>query len=116
LCHQLIVDFFFSSSSRHTRLQGDWSSDVCSSDLLIRARRLEKRLGTPAHLYYKTEFYSPTGSHKVNTALAQAWYAKQEGYERLKIGRASCRERVETSVVGGGVRERTDRRRAGSAP
>ncbi|HKW43855.1 MAG TPA: TrpB-like pyridoxal phosphate-dependent enzyme [Thermoplasmata archaeon] len=50
---------------------------------LIRARRLEKRLGTPAHLYYKTEFYSPTGSHKVNTALAQAWYANQEGYERL---------------------------------
>jgi len=50
---------------------------------LIRARRLEERLGTPAHLYYKTEFYSPTGSHKVNTALAQAWYAKQEGYERL---------------------------------
>jgi len=50
---------------------------------LIRARRLEDRLGTPAHLYYKTEFYSPTGSHKVNTALAQAWYAKQEGYERL---------------------------------
>src|SRR3989475_898692 len=50
---------------------------------LIRARRLEERLGTPARLYYKTEFYSPTGSHKVNTALAQAWYATQEGYERL---------------------------------
>ncbi len=50
---------------------------------LIRARRLEKRLGTPARLYYKAEFYSPTGSHKVNTALAQAWYAKEEGYERL---------------------------------
>ena len=50
---------------------------------LIRARRLEERLGTPARLYYKTEFYSPTGSHKVNTALAQAWYAKREGYERL---------------------------------
>ena len=50
---------------------------------LFRARRLEKKLGTPAKLYYKAEFYSPTGSHKVNTALAQAWYAKQEGYERL---------------------------------
>ena len=50
---------------------------------LIRARRLEQRLGTPARLYYKAEFYSPTGSHKVNTALAQAWYAKREGYERL---------------------------------
>jgi tryptophan synthase beta chain len=50
---------------------------------LFRARRLEKRLGTPARLYYKAEFYSPTGSHKVNTALAQAWYATKEGYERL---------------------------------
>src|SRR6266540_3574313 len=39
---------------------------------LIRARRLEKRLGTPARLYYKAEFYSPTGSHKANTALAYA--------------------------------------------
>ncbi len=50
---------------------------------LFRARRLEKRLGTPARLYYKAEFYSPTGSHKVNTAIAQAWYATKEGYERL---------------------------------
>jgi len=50
---------------------------------LFRALNLEKRLGTPARLYYKSEFYSPTGSHKVNTALAQAYYAKQEGFERL---------------------------------
>ncbi|OGS49894.1 MAG: TrpB-like pyridoxal-phosphate dependent enzyme [Euryarchaeota archaeon RBG_16_68_12] len=50
---------------------------------LFRAKRLEKLLGTPAKMYYKAEFYSPTGSHKVNTALAQAWYAKNEGYERL---------------------------------
>lgn len=50
---------------------------------LFRAERLEKRLKTPARLYYKAEFYSPTGSHKVNTALAQAYYAKKEGYERL---------------------------------
>ncbi|MFQ5986258.1 MAG: TrpB-like pyridoxal phosphate-dependent enzyme [Thermoplasmata archaeon] len=50
---------------------------------LFRARRLEEQLGTPARLYYKAEFYSPTGSHKVNTALAQAWYAREEGYERV---------------------------------
>ena len=50
---------------------------------LFRALSLEKALGTPARLYYKSEFYSPTGSHKVNTALAQAYYARQEGYERL---------------------------------
>jgi tryptophan synthase beta chain len=50
---------------------------------LFRALALERALGTPARLYYKAEFYSPTGSHKVNTALAQAYYARQEGYERL---------------------------------
>jgi tryptophan synthase beta chain len=38
---------------------------------LFRATNLEKRLDTPARLYYKSEFFSPTGSHKVNTALAQ---------------------------------------------
>jgi tryptophan synthase beta chain len=50
---------------------------------LFRATNLEKRLGTPARIYYKGEFFSPTGSHKVNTALAQCWYAKQQGYERV---------------------------------
>ncbi len=50
---------------------------------LFRALGLEERLGTPARIYYKSEFYSPTGSHKVNTALPQAYYAKQQGLERL---------------------------------
>lgn len=50
---------------------------------LFRAINLEKRLGTPAQLYYKGEFFSPTGSHKVNTALAQCYYAKKEGYNRV---------------------------------
>jgi tryptophan synthase beta chain len=46
---------------------------------LIRARRLEKALDTPAHIYYKYEGLSPVGSHKPNTAIAQAFYAKEEG-------------------------------------
>jgi tryptophan synthase beta chain len=50
---------------------------------LFRAKRLERVLKTPAKMYYKAEFYSPTGSHKVNTALAQSYYAKKEGYERV---------------------------------
>jgi len=50
---------------------------------LFRALSLEKKLGTPARMYYKSEFFSPTGSHKVNTALAQCWYAKQQGFERV---------------------------------
>ncbi|MGC9453906.1 MAG: TrpB-like pyridoxal phosphate-dependent enzyme [Phycisphaerae bacterium] len=50
---------------------------------LYRARNLEKALGTPAHIYYKNEGVSPPGSHKPNTAVAQAWYNKQFGIERL---------------------------------
>src|ERR671922_97642 len=50
---------------------------------LYRARRLEKALDTPAHIYYKYEGVSPAGSHKLNTALAQAYYNKAEGIRRL---------------------------------
>ena len=50
---------------------------------LYRARRLEEALGTPARIYYKHEGVSPAGSHKPNTAIAQAWYNKQFGIERL---------------------------------
>jgi tryptophan synthase beta chain len=50
---------------------------------LYRARRLEKLLDTPAHIYYKYEGVSPAGSHKPNTAVAQAFYNKQAGIRRL---------------------------------
>ena len=50
---------------------------------LYRARRLEKALDTPAHIYYKYEGVSPAGSHKPNTAVAQAYYNKREGIRRL---------------------------------
>jgi len=50
---------------------------------LIRARRLEQALDTPAHIYYKNEGVSPPGSHKPNTAVAQAYYNMAEGVERL---------------------------------
>lgn len=50
---------------------------------LFRARRLEKALDTPAHIYYKYEGTSPAGSHKPNTAVAQAFYNKQAGIKRL---------------------------------
>jgi tryptophan synthase beta chain len=50
---------------------------------LYRARRLEKALDTPAHIYYKYEGVSPAGSHKPNTAVAQAYYNKQAGIRRL---------------------------------
>ena len=50
---------------------------------LYRAHRLEAVLDTPAHIYYKYEGVSPAGSHKPNTALAQAFFNKQEGVKRL---------------------------------
>ena len=50
---------------------------------LYRARRLEKLLDTPAHIYFKYEGGSPPGSHKPNTAVAQAFYNKLEGVRRL---------------------------------
>ncbi|MFQ5987415.1 MAG: TrpB-like pyridoxal phosphate-dependent enzyme [Dehalococcoidia bacterium] len=50
---------------------------------LNRAYRLEKALDTPARIYYKYEGVSPAGSHKPNTAVAQAYYSKKEGVKRL---------------------------------
>jgi tryptophan synthase beta chain len=50
---------------------------------LIRARRLEKALGTPAHIYFKNESVSPVGSHKPNTAIPQAFYNKVAGTKAM---------------------------------
>ena len=50
---------------------------------LFRAKRLEEKLNTPAKIYYKREDTSPTGSHKLNSAIPQAYFAKKEGVERL---------------------------------
>src|SRR6059058_4409638 len=50
---------------------------------LVRARRLEEALGTPARIYFKDESVSPAGSHKPNTAVPQAFYNKAEGVTRL---------------------------------
>ncbi|HLO66484.1 MAG TPA: TrpB-like pyridoxal phosphate-dependent enzyme [Holophaga sp.] len=50
---------------------------------LLRATRLERLLDTPAHIYYKYEGVSPAGSHKPNTAVAQAYYNREEGVKHL---------------------------------
>ena len=49
----------------------------------MRAARLEAMIGTPARIYYKNEGVSPAGSHKPNTAVAQAYYNKQAGIKRI---------------------------------
>ncbi|MDE7237875.1 MAG: TrpB-like pyridoxal phosphate-dependent enzyme, partial [Paramuribaculum sp.] len=50
---------------------------------LVRARGLEKMLDTPAHIYFKNESVSPVGSHKLNSAIPQAYYCKQEGVTNI---------------------------------
>lgn len=50
---------------------------------LHRAKALEEALGTPAKIYYKNESVSPAGSHKTNTAVAQAWYNKEFGIKKI---------------------------------
>jgi tryptophan synthase beta chain len=50
---------------------------------LFRAKRLERHLKTPAQIYFKCENFSPTGSHKTNTAVAQAYYNEKQGTKRL---------------------------------
>ena len=52
---------------------------------LFRARRLEKALQTPAKIYYKYEGVSPVGSHKPNTAVAQAFYNKEAGVRKMPL-------------------------------
>jgi tryptophan synthase beta chain len=56
---------------------------------LFRARRLEKVIDTPARIYYKYEGVSPAGSHKLNTAVAQAYYNKKDGTKRVVTETAS---------------------------
>src|SRR5256885_8833610 len=87
--------FFFSSRRRHTRLQGDWSSDVCSSDLgggFVLTPLL--------HLVFKIPMPIAVGSalcQKIGTSIGSFLKHRQYQHGELrvdKIGRASCRERV----------------------
>src|SRR3989454_7885077 len=99
--------FFFSSRRRHTRLQGDWSSDVCSSDLLPRARRCGARagglvavLGIGGLGHLGVQFAVRLGFETVAVA---------RGKEK-EIGRASCRGRGEISVGGVSFKKKKKRR------
>src|SRR5205807_10152092 len=97
------VTFFFSSRIRHTRLQGDWSSDVCSSDLFLSPERtlsrkiqesmlsiqIERRFTKPQiFAMYCNQIYLGHGMYGFE-AGAQYYFGKH-----AKIGRASCRERM----------------------
>src|SRR5690606_40099509 len=106
--------FFFSSRRRHTRFSRDWSSDVCSSDLAVVDTGIQpdheflaKNIYVPGHKASKTHFgvdfstgkmtYTPEDQHGHGTHVAG------------KIGRASCRERVEISEDAGSLKREGDR-------
>src|SRR5256885_8099857 len=89
--------FFFSSRRRHTRLQGDWSSDVCSSDLSRSSRELSEQEDR------KRETESTRSRWESRAACSTWWGATSatpsaqelmRACSHRKIGRASCRERV----------------------
>src|SRR5205807_4803650 len=90
--------FFFSSRRRHTRLQGDWSSDVCSSDLCSRIRRQEATGPLPAGAFVSCSTSSQenrpdlTSNRRSESASAGSAIGATTS---SKIGRASCREREE---------------------
>src|SRR5690606_39728480 len=88
--------FFFSSRRRHTRFSRDWSSDVCSSDLLLAqgAPQLVEDVERHELRWFRGRVECREESHLRQTLTAQ-------------IGRASCRERAESSGVGVSVKERT---------
>src|SRR5688500_20176658 len=88
------ITFFFSSRSRHTRLQGDWSSDVCSSDLVgQRGDRAAGRRLLRGH------------PRQLDAEVAEDELGEAGAVEPLEIGRASCRERGSTPRSGGTARE-----------
>src|SRR5256885_16167530 len=102
--------FFFSSRRRHTRLQGDWSSDVCSSDLRHHKMSVELSVATTGFLGDTYTFIDCPGSvefiHDMRAALPAVDAA-------VEIGRAACRERVEISVVGGSLKKKKETRSSG---
>src|SRR5437867_4563699 len=101
----IICFFFFSSRRRHTRSYGDWSSDVCSSDLALRDQAKRRRLLRPA---------DDVAHGDLSAAAKLLPDRRREGTlirvrserlgEVLQIGRASCRERVEVSVAAGALK------------
>src|SRR5688500_19259128 len=94
MIYALFVFFFFSSRRRHTRLQGDWSSDVCSSDLRISSQV------TSAFAVRDQELLRSlvVARHRSQAAHRSCTPPTRQP---IKIGRASCRERVE--MAGGDV-------------
>src|SRR5690625_7228615 len=104
--------FFFSSRRRHTRWPRDWSSDVCSSDLVEAGKITGIIAWHTDRLHRRTveleEFVGVAEEHGTKVQTVTSGTVDLSTASGRKIGRASCRERAEISGVGG----RVDRKRA----
>src|SRR4051794_41909146 len=99
------VSFFFSSRRRHTRWTGDWSSDVCSSDLVPEASDSVARTGllsTRENVSFGSSRTSPTTRTLTRADVVPA------GRGSAEIGRAACRGRGEISGGGGGLKKKNE--------
>src|SRR2546429_1749297 len=102
-CVQVLIFFFFSSRRRHTRCSRDWSSDVCSSDLIARTSIVRYKgtkenvaqIGQELGVGYLLEGSVRRGGDRVRVTaqLIQAGEQTHLWAETYEIGRASCRER-----------------------
>src|SRR5438046_8880025 len=88
--NSMYVLFFFSSRRRHTRLVSDWSSDVCSSDLYAR----DDKLSQAVDVWEQVIERAPERAYLTFDRLS------------MEIGRASCRERVEYTMVAGAIKNK----------
>src|SRR5205807_6956078 len=95
-----LVFFFFSSRRRHTRLQGDWSSDVCSSDLGPDPSNTFNGVAIPNVAFVSLSLADVTAANSKDRGQTFSIGTSME------IGRASCRERVKIAVVGRAVKRR----------
>src|SRR5688500_19301597 len=101
--------FFFSSRRRHTILQGDWSSDVCSSDLGHGELRGKNRLGlwrnVAVRMGFAEIFQVDTAALRSRSPRMPRGQPQPGSCRSRQIGRASCRERVEMSYVNNSLYE-----------
>src|SRR5256885_5472731 len=104
----LVFFFFFSSRRRHTRLQGDWSSDVCSSDL-PRFGGGEPRHPAVLQLRGAAAVVAGDPGHQIALPVREAWDVRILDEVLAEIGRGSCRGRGEISGVAGSLKKKKKR-------
>src|SRR5256885_11261519 len=91
--YECVSMFFFSSRRRHTRLQGDWSSDVCSSDL-VTFDEASTVFGDPLSLLMHDPDHSAEEQRYLLLGMSNRRRLLVVAFAERQIGRASCRERV----------------------